>query len=139
MSESPLQALLRFGQSPWLDFIQREQRFQRLARRGARPQRLLWASTGTKNPAYSDIEYVESLIGPDTVNTMPLDTLKAYHEHGRPAARLGVEGADSGDILTTLERIGIDLGSITDRLLEEGIVKFVEPFDALHRALDDKR
>ncbi len=117
----------------------RDERFARLAEQGARPQRLLWASTGIKNPAYSDVKYVEPLIGPDTVNTMPLETLEAYHDHGQPEARLTPDGGDSADVLGALARLGVDLGSVTDRLLEEGIAKFVEPFDALHRALDDRR
>lgn len=116
-----------------------DQRFQDLAARGARPQRLLWASTGTKNPAYSDVKYVEPLIGPDTVNTMPLATLEAYDDHGQPTGRLTEDNDDAAGILATLQRLGIDLDSITDRLLEEGIEKFVESFDALHRALDDRR
>lgn len=116
-----------------------DERFGRLAEQGARPQRLLWASTGTKNPAYSDVKYVEPLIGPDTVNTMPLETLEAYHDHGCPEPRLTPDGGDSADVLDTLARLGIDLGSVTDRLLEEGIAKFIEPFDALHRALDERR
>lgn len=113
-------------------------RFRSLADHGAKPQRLLWASTGTKNPAYSDIKYIEPLIGPDTVTTMPPDTLAAYRDHGRPAVRLtgGLDRATG--VLAGLERAGVDLMAVTDRLLDEGIRKFAEPFDALHAALDKK-
>jgi transaldolase len=111
-------------------------RFRRFAAAGARPQRLLWASTGTKDPIYSDVKYVEPLIGPHTVNTMPLETLKAYHDHGRPALRLA-EVADSPDsALSALVALGIDLDEATDRLLNEGIEKFVAPYEALLRSLD---
>jgi transaldolase len=114
-------------------------RFERLAQRGARPQRLLWASTGTKDPAYSDIKYIEPLIAPDTVNTMPLATLEAYDDHGRPAVRLTGDAEAGADVLARLDEVGIDLDAVTDRLLEEGIAKFIEPFDALHRRLGAAR
>lgn len=117
----------------------RDERFRRLAAGGARPQRLLWASTGTKNPDYSDIKYVEPLIGPDTVNTMPLQTLEAYDDHGHPAARLTGDDGGATETLEALAGLGIDLEAVCTGLLEEGIIKFVEPFDALHRALDGKR
>jgi transaldolase len=117
----------------------RQNRSRRLAERGAHPQRLLWASTGTKNPAYSDIKYIEPLIGAETVSTMPLATLEAYDDHGRPAARLTEDEGDAREVLRQLERVGIDLGSVTSHLLEQGITKFVEPFDALHAALDCRR
>ena len=113
-------------------------RFQSLAKRGARPQRLLWASTGTKNAAYSDIKYVEPLVGADTVNTMPLETLRAYDDHGNPAARLGERDEQAPEVLAALSSIGIDPSSIATRLLEEGIVKFEEPFDRLHDALAER-
>lgn len=119
--------------------VSRSTRFRRLAERGARPQRLLWASTGTKNPAYSDVKYVEPLIGLDTVNSMPLDTLKAYDDHGEPAQRLANDAQDAIEILSSLQNVGIDLERITERLLSEGITKFAEPFDALHRFLESRR
>jgi transaldolase len=102
-------------------------------------QRLLWASTGTKNPSYSDVKYVEALIGPDTINTMPPETLEAYHDHGDPAPRL-VEGADrAAKVLKELGALGIDLEEVCRRLLAEGVRKFVEPYDALHEAMDARR
>ncbi|MGD8394394.1 MAG: transaldolase, partial [Candidatus Eiseniibacteriota bacterium] len=114
-------------------------RFRALERRGARPQRLLWASTSTKNPEYSDVKYVEALIGPDTVNTMPLETLDAYRDHGRPAPRLEGEEAGPHATLATLTEIGIDIDRVTEQLEEEGIEKFVTPHDRLLEAIGDKR
>lgn len=110
-------------------------RFVRLAEQGGRPQRLLWASTSAKNPSYSDIKYVEPLIGPDTVSTMPLDTLQAYDDHGDPAVRLTTDIQDAREALQALQGFGIDLQAVTDQLLDAGIEKFIEPFEVLHRAL----
>jgi transaldolase / glucose-6-phosphate isomerase len=114
-------------------------RFRALEERGARPQRLLWASTSTKNPAYSDVMYVEPLIGPNTVNTMPMETLEAYRDSGDPAPRLedGVEEAEKS--LADLERVGIDLDDVTQRLEDEGVQKFIAPFDSLMNTLEAKR
>jgi transaldolase len=119
--------------------IYRGERFQRLAWQGARTQRLLWASTSTKNPAYSDVKYVEPLIGPDTINTMPLETLNAYRDHGNPAPRLeeGVEHAYR--VLEQLAQVGIDIDQATQQLEEEGVHKFVVPFDSLMALLESKR
>lgn len=105
------------------------ERFRKLAARGASPQWLLWASTGTKNPAYADTKYVEPLIGPDTINTMPQETLDAYRDHGHPAARLEEGLAAAGHRLGHLAALGIDLGRVTARLEEEGIKKFNQPYD----------
>lgn len=109
--------------------------FKRLAAQGARVQRLLWASTSTKNPAYSDVKYVEPLIGPDTVNTMPEQTLDAYRDHGDPADRLedGVEQAQKA--LAQLPELGIDMDEVTAKLEDEGVDKFVKPFDSLMETL----
>jgi transaldolase len=115
------------------------ERFRALAARGAHPQRLLWASTSTKNPKYSDTKYVEPLIGPDTVNTMPLDTLRAYDDHGQPAVRLRDDPDGAQRVLDSLPELGVDLRAETDALEEEGIVKFVEPYDALLRAIEVRR
>ncbi|HEX6999644.1 MAG TPA: transaldolase [Gammaproteobacteria bacterium] len=114
-------------------------RFARLAPQGARPQWLLWASTGTKNPRESDVKYVDALIGPETINTMPHATLLAYADHGDPAPRL-VEGADrAAGVLKTLASLGVSLEEITARLVTEGIAKFAASFDALHEAIERKR
>ena len=108
-----------------------ETRWQALARQGAQTQRLLWASTGTKDPAYSDLMYVEPLIGRETVNTLTPETLAAYRDHGDPAARLedGIEAARS--LPLALRTLGIDLDEVARQLEEEGIRKFVEPYDKL--------
>lgn len=110
-----------------------------LERGGARMQRLLWASTGTKNPEYSDVKYVEPLIGPQTVTTMPLATYEAYEDHGKPAERIEADADTADAALKSLDDIGVDLDDITARLLDEGIDKFVEPFDALLSAIETKR
>jgi transaldolase len=113
-------------------------RFKKLAGSGARPQRLLWASTSTKNPAYPDLKYVEPLIGPDTINTLPPDTLKAYRAHGDPAARL-TEGVDrAAGNLARLPKLGIDLDQATQQLEDEGVEKFNQPFDSLVATLETK-
>jgi len=110
-------------------------RWQRLASAGARPQRLLWASTSTKNPAYRDTLYVEELIGAETVNTMPPETIEAFRHHGvaRPSLAAGLDEAER--VLAQLEAAGISLEAATDELLADGIVKFVEPFQRLLAAV----
>jgi len=115
------------------------ERFRRLADLGARTQRLLWASTSTKNPAYSDVMYVDPLIGPDTVNTLPLETLSAYREHGQPAARLEEDLREADRVLRQLSEAGIDLDALTQQLEDEGVHKFIVPFDSLMAALEAKR
>lgn len=114
-------------------------RFQSLAAKGARPQRLLWASTSTKNPEYSDVKYVEALIGPDTVNTLPMETLNAYRDHGNPAARLEIGLDFAAGVLQRLPELDIDLSQVTQRLEDEGIEKFNQPFDSLMCSLAGKR
>jgi len=114
-------------------------RYAALASRGARPQRLLWASTGTKNPAYSDVKYLEALIGPDTVNTAPLETIVAYRDHGAPALRLEQGMPEARRSLARLAELGIDLAAVTQRLEDEGVEKFSRPFDSLMQALERKR
>ncbi len=113
--------------------------FAALRRRNARPQRVLWASTGTKNLAYSDVLYVEELIGPDTVNTMPPATLDAFRDHGKPRASLeaGVENAKT--TLARLAKVGVDLQAINGRLLADGLAAFETSFDHLRAALEEKR
>jgi transaldolase/glucose-6-phosphate isomerase len=114
-------------------------RWEALAGRGAHVQRLLWASTGTKSPHYSDVLYVEELIGRETVNTVPPETLAAFRDHGRPRASLeeGVSGAE--ETLQALARSGISLVKITDDLLVDGVRKFVEPFTKLLQAVERRR
>ena len=109
--------------------------WQRLAARGAHAQRLLWASTSTKNPRYRDVRYVEELIGRDTVNTITPATIEAFRDHGRLRASLGEEVDEARATLATLDRMGISLGQVTDRLLEDGVVLFRAAFDHLLAAL----
>jgi transaldolase / glucose-6-phosphate isomerase len=119
--------------------IFRGPRWDRLARAGAYPQRLLWASTGTKNPEYSDVRYVEELIGPDTFNTMPPATMDAYRDHGRPRASLEDGIDDARRIMATLDRLDIALDDITDALTREGVRLFADAADKLLGAIARKR
>ncbi|MFN2226695.1 MAG: bifunctional transaldolase/phosoglucose isomerase, partial [Anaerolineae bacterium] len=113
--------------------------FGPLVQRGARLQRLLWASTSTKNPAYSDIKYVEALIGPETVNTLPLETLDAYRDHGNPEPRLETGTNRAHEVLSQLPELGIDMKAVTRQLEDEGIEKFVKPYDKLMDTLEKER
>jgi transaldolase len=114
-------------------------RFKQLASWGANPQRLLWASTSTKNPEYSDIMYVEALIGPDTINTVPIETLDAYRDHGHPEETLGLDVAAAQRALHDLTSLGINLEKVTQQLEDEGVATFIKAFDRLMRALQEKR
>jgi len=114
-------------------------RFRRLAGQGAKTQRLLWASTSTKNPAYSDTKYIEPLIGPDTINTLPIETLAAYRDHGEPNQSLDQHAPEAYQTLIDLSRIGIDLDAVTHQLEEEGVKKFVTAFDRLIALLRAKQ
>src|SRR5882762_9861111 len=113
--------------------------WQGLAARGARPQRLLWASTSTKDPGYSPIKYVEELVVPNTVNTMPLETLDAYRRLGRPELRLERHIAEGCDAREGLERLDVDLEAVAAQLEREGVTKFIEPFDRLQQWLEERR
>jgi transaldolase/glucose-6-phosphate isomerase len=111
-------------------------RWQALAAKGAQTQRVLWASTGTKNPHYRDVLYVEELIGPETVNTVPPETLSAFREHGRPRASLEADVTEAMDTLEALQKAGVSLKQVTDDLLADGLKKFVEPFTKLLKAVE---
>jgi len=113
--------------------------FKELARKGARPQRVLWASTSTKNPAYSDVKYVEALIGPQTINTMPMETLNAYRDHGEPASRLEEDADGAASVPARLTELDIDIDRVTQQLEDEGIEKFNRPYDSLMETLSKKR
>jgi transaldolase len=110
-----------------------------LAARGAKPQRLLWASTSTKDPLFSPIKYVEELVVPGTVNTMPLETLNLYRRLGRPELRLERHLAEGSDTREGLERLGVDMDAVAEQLEREGVRKFIEPFDKLQQWLEAKR
>jgi transaldolase len=114
------------------------ERFQKLTDKGARAQRLLWASTGTKNPQYSDVKYVDSLIAPNTVNTVPVETLNAYRDHGQPAIRIEEDIASALDVFKSLPELGINIDQATRQLEDEGIEKFNKPFDGLMQILQKK-
>jgi transaldolase len=118
----------------------RSDRWKALSAKGARVQRLLWASTGTKNPAYSDVMYVDELIGPDTVNTLPPSTIKACADHCDVENRVATGVEEARQVIATLNDpdIYIDLDQVMTELLEDGIVKFVQPFESLLQSLQDK-
>lgn len=109
----------------------RSSRWQVLASRGAHPQRLLWASTSTKDPAYDDVKYVEALIGPDTVNTLPPETVTAYRDHGNPALRLEQELHIARALPGQFATLGFDLDEVGDELERQGVQKFIEPYERL--------
>ena len=115
------------------------ERFQKLSHKGAHSQRLLWASTSTKDPAYSDVKYVETLIGRETINTIPLETLNAYRDHGKPASRLEEGTQEAYRVLEGLRQAGIDLDAATQELEDEGVTKFSQAFEKLMTALQEKR
>ena len=120
------------------DFIASD-RWQALAAKGAQPQRLLWASTGTKDPAYPDTLYIDTLIGPDTVNTMPPKTMDAFRDHGVVAETLTADVDDARHVLAEAERLGLELNDVTDRLVEEGVASFAKAFDDLLGAIAKKQ
>ncbi|MGA0218236.1 MAG: transaldolase family protein, partial [Ilumatobacteraceae bacterium] len=113
-------------------------RWDALAARGARVQRPLWASTGTKNPAYSDVLYVDELIGPDTVNTVPEATLDAYLDHGVVNRTVDTDHEATVRALSALSQAGIDLGDVSEQLEREGLASFEASFDEVIAALRDK-
>lgn len=113
-------------------------RWQALAALGAVPQRPLWASTSTKDPAYADVHYVEALVAPRTVNTLPPETFAAYRDHGRPAVRIGEAVAAAPDQLAALAGLGIDLAAVTAELEREGVEKFAASFRSLLQVIEQK-
>ena len=165
---SKLIELEKMGQSIWLDYIQRsmitsgelkqlvdkglkgvtsnaefksiiqQPRWQELANKGARVQRVLWASTSTKNPALSDNMYVDELIGPDTVNTLPPATLESFMDHGRVAETLTQGLQDAQSQVAKLADLGVDLNAITRKLQEDGVVAFARPFAKLLASIAEK-
>jgi len=117
----------------------RGEAFAVLAARGVRPQRPLWASTSTKNPAYRDVIYVEELIGPDTVNTLPVATLEAFRDHGRPRRSLAEDLEEAAALPARLAALGIDLDEVTAELQVEGVAAFAASFDQLLATLEAAR
>ena len=116
-----------------------EGRFRALAAKGVRPQRPLWASTSTKNPAYRDVMYVEELIGPDTVNTMPLQTIAAFNDHGAVEPRIERDLADAQALFRRLPQLGVPIHALIDELEPEGVAAFAKSYDAVIAALEAKR
>jgi transaldolase len=113
-------------------------RWARLAKAEARPQRPLWASTSTKDPRYSDVHYVEPLIAPRTVNTLPPETFAAYRDHGRPAVRITEGMAESPGLLKALAECGVDLASVTKELEDDGVAKFAASYASLLAGIEAK-
>ena len=113
-------------------------RWRTLAANGARVQRPLWASTSTKNPAYRDVLYVEQLVGPDTINTMPPQTIEAFRDHGIVARTVDADVDDARRAIADLEALGIPLASVTDKLLVDGLASFQKSFDGLLERLEQK-
>ena len=123
----------------WFGEFVASPRWQMLAAKGAQPQRLLWASTGVKDPAYPDTLYIDTLIGPDTVNTMPPKTMDAFREHGTVTQTLTADVDGARRVLAEAERLGLDLDGVTDTLVEEGVASFAKAFDDLLGAIAKKQ
>ena len=123
----------------WYEQFTASDRWQALSVKGAMPQRLLWASTGVKDPAYPDTLYVDTLIGPDTVNTLPPATMDAFRDHGTVASTLTADVADAEHVLAEAERLGLDLAGVTGDLVEEGVRAFSASADTLLGAVEEKR
>ncbi len=122
----------------YLDFLKSD-RWQALAAKGAQPQRLLWASTGVKDPSYPDTLYIETLIGKDTVNTMPPKTMDAFRDHGTAAETITQDVEGAKHTLAEAERLGLDLNGVTGKLVEEGVASFVKAFDDLLGSIAKKQ
>lgn len=115
------------------------ERWDKLEALGARPQRLLWASTSSKNPAFKDTKYVEALIGANTVDTIPMETLEAYRHHGEPESRLETDLDGATAVLAQLRHADIDLAKLTQQLEDEGIEKFNAPYEKLLNAIEQQK
>ncbi|RKE53758.1 MULTISPECIES: transaldolase [unclassified Sphingomonas] len=122
----------------YLDFLKSD-RWRALAAKGAQPQRLLWASTGVKDPSYPDTLYIDTLIGKDTVNTMPPKTMDAFRDHGTAAETITQDVEGAKHTLAEAERLGLDLNGVTGKLVEEGVASFVKAFDDLLGAIAKKQ
>ena len=114
-------------------------RFQELSQKGVRVQKPLWASTGTKNKQYSDVLYIENLIGPDTINSVPPETLDAFRDHGKARLTLGDDHTESEEVMGQLLAMEINLRSVGQELTEQGVDKFQKSYDELLQALEKKR
>ena len=122
----------------YLDMIKSD-RFKKLEANGAQRQRVLWASTSTKDPSFSDVKYVETLIGEDTINTLPVETIDAFRDHGKVENTL-IEGVDHANkVMDDLKDKGIDIDEITQKLEDEGVEKFKVAYNNLIESIDKKR
>jgi len=115
------------------------ERFKKLEKQGAKKQKVLWASTGTKDPAYSDVKYVEPLIGPDTINTLPLKTIDAFRDNGKAENSLENNLSHARQVLQQLKDKGISNDEVTQQLEEEGVEKFNKAYNKLLNAIDVKK
>lgn len=115
------------------------ERFKNLEAKAAKQQRVLWASTGSKDPSVSDVKYVEALIGNETINTIPMETLLAFRDHGVAANRLEDDMDIATNILARLKENGINIDAITQQLEDEGIEKFNQPYDKLLKVIEKQR
>lgn len=115
------------------------ERFKKLEAKGAKRQRVLWASTSSKDPSFSDVKYVEALIGKETINTIPMETLEAFRDHGQAANRLEDNLDKASHVLKSLKENEISIDSITQKLEDEGIAKFNAPYDKLLAGIEKKR
>lgn len=122
----------------YLDMIASD-RYKKLEAKGAQPQRVLWASTSTKDPSFSDVLYVETLIGKDTINTLPMETIDAFRDHGNAAETVTKNMDKANKALEELKEKGIDLDDITQKLEDEGIEKFNKAYDQLLKSIDEQK
>lgn len=114
-------------------------RFKNLEAKGAKRQRVLWASTSSKDPSFSDVKYVEALIGVDTINTIPIETMEAFNDHGNPESHLEDDLDKATLVMTQLKENGIDVNTITQKLEDEGIEKFNKAYDKLLEAIENQK
>ncbi len=114
-------------------------RYKKLAAKGAQTQRVLWASTSAKDPSFSDVKYVEPLIGKDTINTLPMETIDAFRDHGKVADTISKDIDTSNKALDDLNNLGIDIDRITQRLENEGIEKFNKAYEQLLKSIADQK
>ena len=115
------------------------ERFKKLEAKGAKRQRVLWASTSSKDPSFSDVKYVEALIGAETINTIPIETLNAFNDHGKAGNRLEDDLDKATKVLAQLKENGIDIDIITQKLEDEGIEKFNKAYDKLLKAIEEQK
>lgn len=114
-------------------------RFKKLEAKGAQRQRVLWASTSTKDPSFSDVKYVEALIGKETINTLPMETIDAFRDHGNASESLITEIEEANKVMAELKDMGIDIDEITQKLEDEGVEKFNNAYDKLLKSIADQK